>query len=666
MNSAAAEASASNLPPPPAAASRLAPGFRFHPTDEELVSYYLKRKVCGRPLRVDAIAEVELYMFEPWELPDLSRIRNRDQEWYFFTSLDRKYSTRSRTNRATPQGYWKTTGKDRSVGRGPRAVGMKKTLVYHSGRAPRGNRTNWVMHEYRLEDEELTKSGIFQDAHVVCRIFLKNGSGPQNGAQYGAPFLEKEWEVEEDGAVSMLDGGDYHATEVVSMLDGGDYHATERGYFEFSDLVQNEDLNKEQTNVFNFAPYIGGTDNGGHPEDASNLLDEASKDISFTNLGDTPSQKSVPASIDEMEKHPPVEDCSHTQTCVNAKEEYVELKDIADTVNVAYSFVEESVGYPIRNCHVENTNGVGENIHQVQMFEVEEFFDSISESDDQPESDRNSLLEDNIFTQSNGSNSSAGTFTSNQGKIAVCDVPNENVAFWQENVVMNEYLPTVEPSGFEKVDELLVYFDATDGDLHYGNIGFSRSSPPAAFDFAQEDCGCTIKSTAQVPNTFISGASSSGSCVPCDQSEDKCKDVGDKPDDTMKDSNKENAAKKHLLNMLGAISAPAAFAEFPPMSGKVAAAHSANPIHVTSGFIRIYSSTISENVVHGPSQKNGHAHCMLSYSLPDESTRKRQVNPVSMVIRGGMYLFLVSWLILTIIYKVVTGYMARKKVLQIK
>ncbi|KAG6496281.1 hypothetical protein ZIOFF_044141 [Zingiber officinale] len=105
-----------------------------------------------------------------------------------------------------------------------------------------------------------------------------------------------------------------------------------------------------------------------------------------------------------------------------------------------------------------------------------------------------------------------------------------------------------------------------------------------------------------------------------DQSEDKCEDVGDKLDDTMKDSNKENAAKKHLLNMLGAISAPAAFAKFPPMSGKVATTHTTNPIHVTSGFIRIYSSAISENVVHGPSQKNGHAHCMLSYSVPDEST----------------------------------------------
>lgn len=74
---------------------------------------------------------------------------------------------------------------------------MKKTLVYHSGRAPKGERTNWVMHEYRLIDQELEKAGVVQDAFVLCRIFRKSGSGPKNGEQYGAPFVEEEWEDDE-------------------------------------------------------------------------------------------------------------------------------------------------------------------------------------------------------------------------------------------------------------------------------------------------------------------------------------------------------------------------------------------------------------------------------------------------------------------------------------
>lgn len=47
----------------------LPPGFRFHPTDEELVAYYLKRKVNGRAIDFDIIAEVDLYKCEPWDLP---------------------------------------------------------------------------------------------------------------------------------------------------------------------------------------------------------------------------------------------------------------------------------------------------------------------------------------------------------------------------------------------------------------------------------------------------------------------------------------------------------------------------------------------------------------------------------------------------------------------
>ncbi|KAL9320227.1 hypothetical protein ACSQ67_012066 [Phaseolus vulgaris] len=47
----------------------LPPGFRFHPTDEELVSYYLRRKINGRKIELEIIPEVDLYKCEPWDLP---------------------------------------------------------------------------------------------------------------------------------------------------------------------------------------------------------------------------------------------------------------------------------------------------------------------------------------------------------------------------------------------------------------------------------------------------------------------------------------------------------------------------------------------------------------------------------------------------------------------
>lgn len=164
----------------------LPPGFRFHPTDEELVAYYLKRKVHCRKIELDVIPEVDLYKFEPWDLPEKCFLPGRDLEWYFFSPRDRKYPNGLRTNRATEAGYWKATGKDRKIIFHSRAIGMKKTLVFYTGRAPHGSRTGWVMHEYRLDENECEASASLQDSYALCRVFKKTGSGLRIGEQYGS------------------------------------------------------------------------------------------------------------------------------------------------------------------------------------------------------------------------------------------------------------------------------------------------------------------------------------------------------------------------------------------------------------------------------------------------------------------------------------------------
>ncbi|KAG6554983.1 hypothetical protein Mapa_003568 [Marchantia paleacea] len=163
----------------------LPPGFRFHPTDEELVTYYLDGKVRhgNQNVHCQAITEVDLNKCEPWELPDKAKMG--EKEWYFFSLRDRKYPTGMRTNRATDAGYWKATGKDREVmsSRSGRLVGMKKTLVFYLGRAPKGGKTNWIMHEYRIEGEQsnqIHSPKLSKDEWVVCRIFQKSAGGKKN------------------------------------------------------------------------------------------------------------------------------------------------------------------------------------------------------------------------------------------------------------------------------------------------------------------------------------------------------------------------------------------------------------------------------------------------------------------------------------------------------
>nr|XP_023877826.1 NAC domain-containing protein 91-like [Quercus suber] len=144
-------------------------GFGFSPTDEELINHYLRLKNEGHDSGVQAIAEVDFCKFDPWELPDLSAVKLGNEQWFFFCELQNA----SRLNRITKSGYWKVTGKDRPIKSGKSRpsnsslIGSKKTLVYHTGRAPNGERTSWVVHEYRAID---THQGGF----ILCRLFNKD------------------------------------------------------------------------------------------------------------------------------------------------------------------------------------------------------------------------------------------------------------------------------------------------------------------------------------------------------------------------------------------------------------------------------------------------------------------------------------------------------------
>ncbi|KAJ4824085.1 hypothetical protein Tsubulata_043115, partial [Turnera subulata] len=148
------------------------PGFRFHPTDEELLYYYLRKKVSYEAIDLDVIREVDLNKLEPWDLKDKCRIGSGPQnEWYFFSHKDKKYPTGTRTNRATTAGFWKATGRDKAIYlSNSKRIGMRKTLVFYTGRAPHGQKTDWIMHEYRLDDDN---SDVQEDGWVVCRVFKK-------------------------------------------------------------------------------------------------------------------------------------------------------------------------------------------------------------------------------------------------------------------------------------------------------------------------------------------------------------------------------------------------------------------------------------------------------------------------------------------------------------
>ncbi|EMS65428.1 Protein FEZ [Triticum urartu] len=163
------------------------PGFRFHPTDEELVSFYLKKKIQQKPISIELIRQLDIYKFDPWDLPKLASTGETD--WYFYCPRDRKYRNSARPNRVTAAGFWKATGTDRPIysSEDTRCIGLKKSLVFYRGRAARGIKTDWMMHEFRLPsltDPSLPKRPIdknipLNDSWTICKIFKKTSSMAQ-------------------------------------------------------------------------------------------------------------------------------------------------------------------------------------------------------------------------------------------------------------------------------------------------------------------------------------------------------------------------------------------------------------------------------------------------------------------------------------------------------
>ncbi|KAL6646384.1 hypothetical protein ACP70R_017992 [Stipagrostis hirtigluma subsp. patula] len=645
--------SSSSAPPAPAAAAAeatsLAPGFRFHPTDEELVSYYLKRKVLGRPLKVDAIAEVDLYKLEPWDLPARSRLRSRDSQWYFFSRLDRKHANRARTNRATSGGYWKTTGKDREVRHGPRVVGMKKTLVFHAGRAPKGERTNWVMHEYRLEGEDA--AGIPQDSFVVCRIFQKAGPGPQNGAQYGAPFVEEEWE-EDDADVGLLpvEGGASGDRDAAS--DHEVPGAMEKGYLQMSDLIQGfGDQNGNGTIGF---PVSDTSNNSNHSEDA----DRSSGDIlSDPNLGSNFLQYVQPREQNSMMLNGNMMSNASAGDFFNnssPSDGFLELKDFADAANLEYPLGNDSTIWPTDGCawpipnSLEAVNGANNDIPPLpgdQAFRADEL-EQLLQSIQEDSNSKSSIIDPSHSSITNSVNpeDDSAMFYDAPFDSTICDD-----GFSQLNG-MAYY------DGIGMVDDGMAYYDADDNLFNdiLGSIQQPAASSSHAFSgpiLTQEvnNTTYTYSPTQKVLEpSFVVGAPSSAR-LPEAGSQLNCVVLPD-------GQPKGNSIGKRFVKVLDSISAPPAFAaEFPANLRKSLAPISGarpNTFRVSAEVVSIGSLAVASHPDKWPLKKDQGMELVFSTDFEPDTRIHCGCNTITAVLRGGFCLFFFSAIMLLVSYEV--------------
>ncbi|KAH6791618.1 NAC domain containing protein 47 [Perilla frutescens var. hirtella] len=173
--------------PPSAAKSLYPPGYRFVPTDSELILYYLKKKVDNEPIPISDIKDTNLKHNSPKTLTETFP-KIGDNEWYFFTPRDRKYPNGSRPDRAADTGYWKATGADKQVVFEGRVIGFRKALVFYQGKAQQGVKTGWIMHEFRLNQSPRNKRNprdMRLDDWVLCRIYEKPLKSPNANCRRG-------------------------------------------------------------------------------------------------------------------------------------------------------------------------------------------------------------------------------------------------------------------------------------------------------------------------------------------------------------------------------------------------------------------------------------------------------------------------------------------------
>ncbi|XP_065875258.1 NAC domain-containing protein 73 [Euphorbia lathyris] len=157
-------------------------GVKFDPTDQELLEHLEGKVKCDarklHPLIDEFIPTIEgengICYTHPEKLPGVSKdglIR------HFFHRPSKAYTTGTRKRRKVHtdteggETRWHKTGKTRPVFVSGKVKGYKKILVLYTnyGKQRKPEKTNWVMHQYHLGNNEEEKDGEL----VVSKVFYQ-------------------------------------------------------------------------------------------------------------------------------------------------------------------------------------------------------------------------------------------------------------------------------------------------------------------------------------------------------------------------------------------------------------------------------------------------------------------------------------------------------------
>ncbi|KAI3852108.1 hypothetical protein MKW98_020107 [Papaver atlanticum] len=154
-------------------------GWIFRPTDLEIVTHFLPKRILNQPMRYNPIIELDLYKEDPLEILEKYKDSTVGGKLYFFTQRQRKYPNGDRPKRIVldGRGLWKLNGKSAEIQRtkgGPQ-IGARQQLDYYQGPKPKtSDKTGLKIDEYLLEtkkdnERKLDEKVVFHE-WALCRM----------------------------------------------------------------------------------------------------------------------------------------------------------------------------------------------------------------------------------------------------------------------------------------------------------------------------------------------------------------------------------------------------------------------------------------------------------------------------------------------------------------
>ncbi|KFK25634.1 hypothetical protein AALP_AA8G140100 [Arabis alpina] len=130
-------------------------GYRFHPTEQELILHYLLRKAFASPLPSSIIPVFDVFFSHPLTFPGDQKEKQR----YFFCKKRREVTSNehNRIKISSGDGYWKPIGKERQIIACGKTIGIRRTLSFYETNKSSFNKTRWNMIEYCLAGFASTK-----------------------------------------------------------------------------------------------------------------------------------------------------------------------------------------------------------------------------------------------------------------------------------------------------------------------------------------------------------------------------------------------------------------------------------------------------------------------------------------------------------------------------